>query len=350
MRLIDKLILDITMKKLLLIDGSSMLVTNYYGNLPKSLMFEKDPEKQKSLYQDIMHSENGEYTNALYGMLRTILKIIENQKPEYIAFAFDKTRDTFRRDLYADYKGTRKDTPQPLKEQFIAMENILMQLGFKVYVNDTYEADDLIGTLAHKFENEIPVVVMTKDHDYLQLVSENTRAWMVQTKQETCNKLLSEYTSFWGVDKEMVHLPDKVFEYTADIVEAEEGVLPSQIIDLKGIVGDTSDNIPGVRGVAGTATIPLLKEYGTVEGIYEAIDTTDKDMLENFWKDSLGIKKGAYKKLTAEGARESAFLSKKLATIVDIPELDVVLEDLKADLNRMELAKICARYNFKSIK
>lgn len=338
------------MKKLLLIDGSSMLVTNYYGNLPRSIMFEKDPEKQKTYYKDIMHSENGEYTNALYGMLRTVLKIIDKQQPEYIAFAFDKSRDTFRREMYAEYKGTRKATPEPLKEQFVAMENILTQLGFQVFMSDTYEADDLIGTLARKFENEIPVAVMTKDHDYLQLVSENTRAWMVQTKQDACDKLFEQYTSFWGLDKEELNLPDKVFEFTSELVQAEEGVRPDQIIDLKGIVGDTSDNIPGVKGVAGTATIPLLAEYGTIEGIYEAIETTDKDELENFWKDSLGIKKGAYKKLTADGAKESAQMSKKLATIVDVPDLDVKLEDCKTNLNKEELAKICTRYNFKTIK
>ena len=338
------------MKKLLLIDGSSMLVTNYYGNLPRSIVFEKDPEKQKMNYKDIMHSKQGEYTNALYGMLRTVLKIMDKQKPEYIAFAFDKSRDTFRREIYADYKGTRKETPAPLKEQFAAMEDILTQLGFPVFLSDTYEADDLIGTLVHRFEDEIPVIVMTKDHDYLQLVSDHTRAWMVQTKQEACDKLMDEYTSFWDIDKEMINLPDKVFEYTSDIVMAEEGVRPDQIIDLKGIVGDTSDNIPGVKGVAGTATIPLLAEYGTVEEIYDAIDTTEKDALENFWKDSLGIKKGAYKKLTAEGARESAMMSKKLATIVDVPDLNVSLEDMKADLKREELKKICERYDFKTIK
>ena len=95
----------------LVIDGSSMLVTNYYGNLPREIMFEKDEEKKKSYYPKIMHTSKGVYTNAIYGMLRTLLKIIKEQQPEYMAIVFDKSRDTFRRELYAEYKGTRKETP-----------------------------------------------------------------------------------------------------------------------------------------------------------------------------------------------------------------------------------------------
>ena len=109
---------DMALEKFILIDGSSMLVTNYYGNLPKSIMFEKDPEKKVKLYSQIMHNDKGQYTNAMYGMMRTIMKIIAEQKPTHMMFAFDMTRDTFRREKYPDYKGNRGDTPEPLKEQF----------------------------------------------------------------------------------------------------------------------------------------------------------------------------------------------------------------------------------------
>lgn len=337
------------MHKLLLIDGSSMLSTNYYGNLPKSIMFERDPEKKKLLYKDIMQTSDGVYTNAMFGMLRTILKIIKNQQPEYIAFAFDKSRNTFRRELYTDYKGNRSTTPEPLKQQFINMENMLKQLGFQVFIHDQYEADDIIGTIARQFENTIPVIVMTKDHDYLQLVSDNIRAWMVQTKQETCDELFAKYSAEFGLTKELANLPDKVFEFTSEHVLAEEGVRPEQIIDLKGLVGDTSDNIPGVKGIAETASLPLLAEYGTIENIYAAIESEDQKTLEDFWKEHLGIKKGAYKKLIADGARHAALLSKKLATIVTVPDLNVSLEDMKTHMDQEELKKVCERYEFKSL-
>ena len=112
-------------EKFILIDGSSMLVTNYYGNLPKALLFEKDPEKREKLYSQILHNDKGQYTNAMYGMMRTILKIIAEQKPTHMMFAFDMTRDTFRREKYPDYKGNRGDTPEPLKEQIVNMEKLL---------------------------------------------------------------------------------------------------------------------------------------------------------------------------------------------------------------------------------
>lgn len=338
---------------LLLIDGSSMLVTNYYGNLPKKMLFEKDPEKKKLYYSEILHAADGTYTNAIYGMLRTILKIIEEQKPTHIAVAFDKTRDTFRRKMYSEYKGNRSETPDPLKQQFVLMEQLLSDIGIKVLISDEYEADDLIGTVAHKFAGKLPIRVMTKDHDYLQLVSDeyNIRAWMVQTKQENCDELFNKYYSVYGITKKDSKLPDKVFEYTDETVYQEEGVYPSQIVDLKGIVGDTSDNIPGVKGIS-SAAIPLLREYGTVENLYESIEDEGKS-IEDFWKDSLGIKKGNLKKLTAEGAKESAMMSKKLATIVDAPDSEIKnienIESLELTINEDKLFEYCKRLGFRSI-
>lgn len=219
------------------------------------------------------------------------------------------------------------------------MERILEEAGFKVLYSGRYEADDYAGSLVHKFREQVPVVVMTKDHDYLQLVSDayNVRAWMVQARQEKAEELYDKYYGLYGLDKASVNLPEKTFEFTAETVYSEEGVWPEQITDLKGIQGDTSDNIPGVRGVASAAPL-LLGEYGTVENIYEVIHEAEQDKkelkeLQDFWKNSLGISRSPYKSLTKTGeegelcGEAAARLSKELATIkTDIP-LDLELED-----------------------
>ena len=253
--------------KFILIDGSSMLVTNYYGNLPKALLFEKDPEKKEKLFSQILHNDKGQYTNAMYGMMRTILKIIAEQKPTHMMFAFDMTRDTFRREKYPDYKGNRGETPEPLKEQFENMEKLLEEMGFAVFYDNRYEADDIVGSVVTRFEKEIPSYIITKDHDYLQLVSDYTRVWLIQTKQETADELQNKYGAEFGWNSKLVSIPDKAFEVTPPLCLNEYGVRPEQIPDLKGIQGDTSDNIPGVKGVS-SAAIPLLAKYGTVEKIF----------------------------------------------------------------------------------
>lgn len=337
-------------KMFLVIDGSSMLVTNYYGNLPREIMFEKDEEKKKLYYPKIMHSSDGTYTNAIYGMLRTLLKIMKEQKPEYMAIVFDKSRDTFRREMYADYKGTRKETPDPLKQQFMLMEEIVEKLGIKMLISDEYEADDLAGSVIKRFEGpDMQMRFMTKDHDYLQLISQYTRGWMVQTKQENADELFAKYgvTDF---DKKLANLPDKVFEFSQEHVFSEEGVYPENIPDLKGICGDPSDNIPGVKGVS-SAAAPLINEYGSVENIYKVIEscTTDKEAKElaKFWKEKLGINRSPFKALTEN--KESALLSKKLATIVTDVQIPEQLEAYRCELNENALQEVIKRFEFKSL-
>lgn len=335
----------------LVIDGSSMLVTNYYGNLPREIMFEKDEEKKKLYYSKIMHSSDGTYTNAIYGMLRTILKIVKEQKPEYLAIVFDKSRNTFRRELYADYKGNRKETPEPLKQQFILMEEIVKKLGIQMLISDTHEADDLAGSVIKKFEGpDMSMRFLTKDHDYLQLVSEYTRGWMVQTKQEAADELFKKY-GINDTNKKNANLPDKVFEFTSEHVFHEEGVYPENITDLKGICGDTSDNIPGVKGVS-SAAAPLINEYGSVENIYIVIENckSDKEVKElaKFWKEKLGINRSPYKALVEN--KENALLSKKLATIVTNVEIPNALEDYRCQIDFDALQKIIKELEFKSLE
>ncbi len=338
-------------EKFVLIDGSSMLVTNYYGNLPKALLFEKDPEKKEKLYSQILHNSKGQYTNAMYGMMRTILKIIAEQKPTHMMFAFDMTRDTFRREKYADYKGNRSETPQPLKEQFENMENLLQDMGFQVFYDSRYEADDIVGSVVSKFEKDIPSFIITKDHDYLQLVSDYTRVWLIQTKQETADELLAKYGAGYGFNKSLVSIPDKAFEVTPPLCLMEYGVRPEQIPDLKGIQGDSSDNIPGVKGVS-SAAIPLLSEYGTVEKIYEAIDACDGDSkalkaLSAHWKDDLGVSRSPLKALTEY--KDMCLLSKDLAQIRRDYDFNRPLDDFRININKEKARELFEEYGFKSL-
>ncbi len=337
-------------EKFILIDGSSMLVTNYYGNLPKALLFEKDPEKKEKLFSQILHNDKGQYTNAMYGMMRTILKIIAEQKPTHMMFAFDRTRDTFRREKYPDYKGNRGDTPMPLKEQFENMEQLLKDIGFVVMSDDRYEADDIVGSVVTKFEDDIPSFVITKDHDYLQLVSDKTRVWLIQTKQETADELQNKYGAEFGFNRSLVSVPDKAFEVTPPLCLKECGVRPEQIPDLKGIQGDSSDNIPGVKGVS-SAAMPLLAEYGSVEKIYEAIDECDGDKavkaLATRWKEELGISRSPMKALIEY--RDMAFLSKDLAMIRRDYPIEQGLDAFRIDINKEKAVQLFNEYGFKTL-
>lgn len=273
---------------------------------------------------------------------------MKNQKPDHIAFVFDKTRNTFRRELYADYKGTRGETPAPLKQQFILAEEMFKEMGFPVFFSDQYEADDFAGSITEKFWQQDAIVLITKDADYLQLVSDkrNVRAWMVQVSQEKADKLFAAYQ----VDKERTNLPDKVFEFTEAYIEGEYGLSSgNMVVDWKALAGDSSDNIPGVKGISDKSAVPLLNEYQTVEGLYEALEE-EGTSIEDFWKESLGLRKGSYKKLTAPGAKESALLSKQLATIRrDIP-IAAELPDFKCTPNREGFLKIVEQFGFQSLK
>ncbi|WP_367565793.1 5'-3' exonuclease H3TH domain-containing protein [Lacrimispora sp.] len=329
-------------RKFIIVDGSSMLSTCYYAVLPREIMFAKTEEEKQKHYDKILHAKDGTYTNAIFGMLNMVVSLMKKQKPEYIAFVFDKTRDTFRRELYAEYKGTRGVTPEPLINQFILIEEILKSAGFQVLLSEQYEADDYAGSLVMKFREETSIILMTKDHDYLQLVNDehNVRAWMVQTKQEKADDLYKKYYSFYGVNKKDINLPEKVFEYTAATVLREEGVRPEQIADLKGIQGDSSDNIPGVKGVSSAAPL-LLREYGTVEEIYRSIREAEGDKkslkeLQDFWKNELGISRSPYKAMTKESEEElcgekAALLSKTLATMKTDISIDMSLEDFSSE-------------------
>lgn len=329
----------------LIVDGSSLLVTAYYGNLPRSILFEKDENKKKQYYSQILHSSDGRYTNAVYTMTKQLLKILQKQKPEHIAIVFDKTRNTFRRELYSDYKGNRGETPEPLKEQFQTMEDLLEKAGFPVFYGDTFEADDYAGSLVERFQDETSIRLLSKDHDYLQLISEqaghrDVRCWILLSAQDKADELMKQYygPDFTAEELKRIRssIPDKTVEYTDDFCYQQEGVYSWQIVDKKGMSGDSADNIPGIKGVSDKTAVPLLQKYGSLEELYKAMDAMEDEKQEKElaagWKTELGISRNPIK-LLKEG-RELAFLSKELATIRRDVEVPTQLENYRLQINK----------------
>ena len=339
------------MPKLLIIDGSSMLSTSYYGNLPKSILFAKTEEEKEKHYGQILHTSDGKYTNAMFTMLRTLLGIYKKVKPEYVAFVFDKTRDTFRRtELGADfYKANRKETAKPLKEQFVQMEEFLQEIGCAVFMSDDYEADDYAASLVEKFERpKLQTYVLTKDHDYYQVVSKYTRMWRVVNKDKL--EQLKEAYGLFGSDV-YESLPANVFEYTPEIVYAEEGVYPQQIPVLLAITGDPGDGIPGCKGVS-SAAAPLVDEYKSLDEIYAAINDCEgvakkEKELNAFWKESLGIGRSPLKALKTN--REMVYLSEKLASMKRDIDICCGLENLKLRVDVEKLKEELGRYEMSSL-
>ena len=340
---------------LLLIDGSSLLTTNFFGNLPREILFAKDPAEKEKYFHKIMMTSKGVYTNAVFGFLRTLFKILKDQKPEYLAVAWDLTRDTFRREKYPEYKANRTETMEPLKEQFALCQEVLKRIGIPQFMSETYEADDWCGSLAKKFENEVPVKIFTKDHDYLQLVTGRTHMWLMHSSAEKTEEMYKKYHLTHDAD-----VPDRAFELDPKLVEEEFGVKPEHINSLKGLQGDSSDNIKGVPGVGPQTAVRLIKEYGTVKELYRAIHEAEKlpggtDALKKDWKERLGITRSPLNFLLKESEDElvgekSAFLSEELATIYkDIDLSDTSLSDLKTKLDRDETAAVLEELEIQSL-
>ena len=253
-------------QKLVLIDGHALAYRAFHA-LPED-----------------MKTAQGELTNAIYGFTSMLLNVLRDEQPTHIAVTFDKGR-TFRHDMYADYKAHRAKMPDEMRSQMARVRQVVETLGIPVFEREGYEADDLLGTLARQAgEQGVDTLIVTGDMDLLQLVDEHTRV----------------LTSRWRFSDTVV--------YDLEGVKRRYGLPPAQLIDLKAIMGDKSDNIPGVRGVGEKTGIKLLKQYGSLEVIYEHLDEVQTRFRN---------------KLEAE--RDLAFLSRRLATIVrDAPvQLDL---------------------------
>ena len=243
--------------KFLVIDGSSLIHRAFFALPP-------------------LMTKQGLHTGAVYGLCNMLLKLLGDLQPAYMAVAFDKSRKTFRTELYADYKGQRKPTPSELSEQFPLAMKVLGTMGIPTLELDNYEADDIIGTFAVHAPEDVEVIIVTGDRDELQLV--DTRTKVYYTKR--------------GISD--IQIFDEA-EFAANY----EGLVPKQLIELKGLMGDASDNIPGVSGVGPKTALKLIKEYGDVETVLENIDKVSGKALKAKLADN----------------KESALLSKKLATI-----------------------------------
>jgi len=258
-----------------------------------------------------MTSQTGQPTGAIFGFTTMLFKIIDEIKPDYIAAAFDKSKLNFRHNQYADYKAGRKPMPDELRQQFEPAKELLRAFHIGIFEIEGYEADDIIGTISKRYEGEeLEVIIYTGDKDALQLVSEHTRVMLTRR----------------GVTE--------VDNYTLDTLKERYGLPPSGIIDLKGLMGDASDNIPGVPGVGEKTALKLLHEYGTVEGVLENIDNiSGKKLKENL-----------------ESHKEDAIMSKQLATIDRNVPIEASLEDMKyKDGNPARLRELFTEYGFKSL-
>ena len=260
------------MKKVILVDGNNLLFRSYYAT---------------AYTGNIMRNKEGFPTNALYGLVNMLNKIVKEEKPEYMIVAFDKGK-TFRHDKYKEYKDGRLATPDDLKVQFKLSREIVELMGIKVFEIDNYEADDIIGTYSSMIEkdNNFIGTIVSSDKDLLQLISNQIDV-----------KLLKQ--------KDYIRMDEKVFFETY-------GIKPIRMIDLKGIMGDPSDNIPGVKGIGEKGALKLLQEYDTVENIYENIENI----------------KGSTKQKLIDG-KASAFMSKEIATIYKEVPVEYSLEELK---------------------
>lgn len=258
-----------------------------------------------------MTSQTGQPTGAIFGFTTMLFRIMDELKPDYIAAAFDKSKLNFRHKQFADYKAGRKSMPEELRQQFEPAKELLKALHIGIFEIEGYEADDIIGTISKRYEGEdLEIIIYTGDKDALQLVSEHTR--VIFTRK--------------GVTE--------VDDYTIEALKERYGLSPSGIIDLKGLMGDSSDNIPGVPGVGEKTALKLLQEYGTVENVLENIDKiSGKKLKENL-----------------ENHREDAIMSKQLATIDRNVPIEASLEEMRLkDGNPVKLRELFAEYGFKSL-
>lgn len=278
-------------KKLVIIDGNSIINRAFYA-LPE------------------MNNKEGLKTNAIYGFTTMLFKIIDTYKPTHISVAFDRKAPTFRHLEYEEYKAGRKKMPDELRVQFEPLKELLDKFNINRLEIDGYEADDIIGTVSKKGEeNGYKVYIVTGDKDAIQLASDKTTTLI--TKK--------------GIGE--------VEEYNFDSVMEKYEMTPTQFIDLKGLMGDKSDNIPGVPGVGEKTGIKLIKEFSSIENLVENVDQL----------------KGSVKKKIEEN-KELAIMSKRLATIIrDVP-IEINLDDLEfGDYNKSDVLDIFRYFGFNSL-
>lgn len=290
-------------EKIVLIDGHSILNRAFYG------------------VPDLSNSE-GIHTNAVYGFINIMLKLLDTEKPDYLTVAFDVKQPTFRHDMYKEYKGTRKPMPEELRQQVPIIQDVLKAMGIPLVMKGGLEADDILGTLAKKAESEgMEVTLLSGDRDLLQLASDNIKISIPKTKKG-------------GSEVEEYHTKEVIEKYS---------ITPAQVVDMKGLMGDSADNIPGVPGVGEKTALKILAAFPTVDEAYEHIEEVEP--------------KRARELLRAN--KDLAFLSKKLATIKTDCELDFEFEQAKLGnlftpeafewIKRLELKSLIKKFDTETI-
>mgnify|MGYP000464784674 CR=1 FL=1 len=285
------------MSKIVLIDGHSILNRAFFG-LP-----------------DLTNAE-GLHTNAIYGFLNIMFKILEEEKPEYLTVAFDVHAPTFRHKMFEAYKGTRKPMAEELRQQVPLMKEVLHAMGIRTIEQEGLEADDLLGTLSKRCERMgMEVVIISGDRDLLQLATDHVEIRIPKTKRTG-----TEIENYYAVD-----------------VKEKYQVTPTEFIDVKALMGDTSDNIPGVPGVGEKTATALIAQYGSIENCYAHVDEikpprASKNLKENY---------------------ELAQMSKTLATIEIHADIDYDLQSARLeqikDLYTEEAYLLCKRLEFKNM-
>ena len=286
------------MKKLVLIDGNSIMNRAFYGIMGSKTLTTKD----------------GKYTNAIYGFLAILFKLLDDEKPEYIAVSFDLKAPTQRHKLYDGYKANRKGMPNELAEQMPIIKEILRAMNIDIVEKEGYEGDDIIGTLSKYGEKKgLEVIILSGDRDTFQLATDNVKIHIPRTK---AGKTETE-----------------IFDRSK--VKEVYGIEPKQLIEVKGLQGDTSDNIPGVPGIGEKTALSLIQKYETIDNLYKKLEAGESDL------------KGKQKEKIEEN-KELAYLSRTLGEInTDVPIGDT-LEELKTEeWDRQKVLEIFKELNFK---
>ena len=280
--------------KIVLIDGHSILNRAFYG-VP------------------LLSNASGLHTNGVYGFLNILFKILEEEEPDYLTVAFDVSAPTFRHQLYEDYKGTRKPMPQELHEQVPVLKELLQAMGIQICEKAGLEADDILGTLAKRGEKEgLEVSLVSGDRDLLQIATEHIKIRIPKTKGAR-----TEIEDYYGAD-----------------VKAKYHVTPLQFIELKALMGDTADNIPGVPKIGEKTATALMEEYGSIDAIYENLEAISKKSIRESLREN----------------RALADLSRELATIQTEAEFPFSFEKARMhNLYTKEAYQICKELEFKNL-
>lgn len=257
-------------------------------------------------------TKDGTPVGALYGFLRILMSSLRDINPHYVAITFDSPGKTFRHEQFPEYKATRKETPEELKAQFPLVREVMAAFGFPIYAVEGYEADDLIGTVCAQFDDSnVETIIVTGDMDLLQLVDKDTKVLRLHK----------------GIKDTLI--------YDEALVKAKHGYTPDQVIEYKALRGDSSDNIPGVKGIGEKGATDLLAEYGSVEKVFENVEK---------------VTGRSKKPLMAEGALKSALLSRELATIAKDAPIEFTLEEAEVGkYDEPTIREYFKRFEFRSL-